>query len=178
MLLIDGYNVLHTPMPPALAGLDTASLCRALARTPWRRGPIVVVCDGQAGPLGLLESPVEAVELVYAGRTRIADDVIIEQINAATAPRRLIVVSSDHEIRQAARRRRARSWTSEQFLHELLEALRRGPAAAEPEKPAPDPLSPRQVDDWLETFGYEAGPSDPDDPDDEDDDDARYWPPR
>lgn len=170
MLLIDAYNVLHTTMPPALAGLDTAGLCRALARTPWRGRPIKVVCDGQPGPLGLTDSPADAVELVYAGVHRTADAVIIEHIEADTAPRRLIVVSTDHEIRKAARRRRATTWTSEQFLHEFVEALRQGPGEIGPEKP-PGELDDQQVRTWLATFGYK-----PDAPD-AGDDETSHWPP-
>ncbi|MFA9476932.1 NYN domain-containing protein [Phycisphaerales bacterium AB-hyl4] len=154
MLLIDAYNVLHTTMPPALAGLDAAGLCLALARTPWREQSIKVVCDGQPGPLGLLDSPTDAVELLYSGVNRTADAVIIDHVNHHTAPRRLTVVSSDHEIRKAARRRRATTWTSEQFIHQLVEALRQGnhPTVG-PEKPT-GTLDDAQTRNWLKAFGY------------------------
>ncbi|MEX0643360.1 MAG: NYN domain-containing protein, partial [Pirellulales bacterium] len=154
-LLIDGYNVLHATMPPALAGLDEAGLCRALARTPWQAEPIVVVCDGRPGPLGVVESPVSEVELVYSGPTRTADDVIIERIDADSAPRRLIVVSTDHAIRKAARRRRAISWTSDQFIHRLVAAMHNDFAPPNEGKPDIDTLPPQQVRDWLDAFGVE-----------------------
>ncbi|NBC10130.1 MAG: hypothetical protein GVY24_00145, partial [Planctomycetes bacterium] len=81
MLIIDCYNVLHTPMPPMLAGLDEAGLCRALARTRWvdRTGGIVVVADGKPKPLPddrsgavLEQSPVAGVELWWSGPGRSA----------------------------------------------------------------------------------------------------------
>ncbi len=54
-LIIDGYNVLHETMPPPLAGLDEAGLCRALDASVWRSKSPVVVCDGRPKPLGLTE---------------------------------------------------------------------------------------------------------------------------
>jgi hypothetical protein len=155
-LLIDCYNVLHAEKPPLLAGLDVAGLCRALGRSGWARESIVVVCDGEASPLGLTESPVATVELVYSGAHRTADRVIIDRINRDTAPRRLLVVSTDHEIRQAARRRAAGVQRSETFLHTLARQLGR-PRSIPPadEKPNPADISEAEVDRWLEQFGYE-----------------------
>lgn len=175
--LIDCYNVLHEPMPPSLAGLDTAGLCVALSRTSWRSTGVVVVCDGAPGALGLLESPVEGVELVYSGGGRSADAEIIDRINAHTAPRRLVVVSSDHEIQQAARRRRARVWTSERFVAWLASAMgRRTPRT---DKPSTGKLDPDSARAWLKEFGVappeEGEPAEPrEHPHDEDD---KHWPP-
>ena len=153
-LLIDAYNVLHANKPPPLAGLELVGLCRLLGREPWRRQHARVVCDGAPGPLGLTDSPQEAVTLLYAGHSRSADDLIIDLIDADTAPRRLTVVSSDHEIRRAARRRRARAWTSEHFLHHLAASLA-GQAYRGPDKPMPEQLDPNQTDKWLRAFGLD-----------------------
>lgn len=152
-LLIDCYNVLHAQMPPALAGLDVAGLCRALSRSRWgrdRQAAIVVVCDGKPSPLGLVESPVAGIELVYSGPNRTADAVIMERIAAHSSPRRLWVISSDREIRQAARHHRAHDQSSEAFLHALAKELAR-PRAETPveEKPAPDNIPPAEVEAWL-----------------------------
>ena len=157
-LLIDCYNVLHSPMPPMLAGLDEGGLCLALARTPWHDAGITVVCDGRAGPLGLSESPVAGVKLAYSGPNRSADDVIIARIDGDTAPRRLTVVSSDRQIRRAAGRRRAASWTSENFVHRLVDALHlaRATQRHEPDKPDAGRLDADEVEHWLRRFGVEA----------------------
>ena len=152
-LLIDCYNLLHAPMPPMLAGLNESQLCHTLARTPWAGQGVTVVCDGRAGPLGLIESPVDSVDLVYSGHGRTADQVIIDLIDDDTSPRRLIVVSTDHEIRKAARRRRATSWTSDEFIHRLTRALRT-PHSPGPEKPT-GTLDEVQTRRWLRAFGLE-----------------------
>lgn len=155
-LLIDGNNLLHAPMPPSLAGLDEAGLCTALGRTPWVREGVVIVFDGAANPLRLTESPVEGIQILHAGHSRTADDVIIARINDDTSPRRLIVVSSDHAIRKAARRRRCTAWTSDHFVHRLLEAMRTPRAAQDPpKKGGAEPLDSDEVDAWLRRFGLE-----------------------
>jgi len=178
VLIIDCYNVLHTPMPPMFAGLDEAGLCRALARTSWvkRTGGVVVVADGKPKPLpgdqtgAVLErSPVDGVALRWSGPGRSADSVIIELVHAHTAPRRVTVVSTDREVRAKARRRRCRVWTSDQFITRLVEQLRQGgggqPAEPRPSVP-PQGLSDAEVRAWLEAFGLDEEVDEASGPDD------------
>ena len=153
-------------MPEPLAGLEEARLCRLLAAGPWAGQRMIVVCDGAAHPLRFTESPTDAVELMFSGAHRTADDVIIELIKRDSAPRRLTVVSTDHAIRRAARRRRARILTSEQFVGCLMKmraAERRAPdtGAAHAPKPPAGPLSEGEVRQWLEAFGVADGPDSP-----------------
>ncbi|MEO1236393.1 MAG: NYN domain-containing protein [Planctomycetota bacterium] len=154
-LVVDCYNVLHATMPPMLAGLDEGGLCRALGRTDWaRRGPVTVVADGRPKPLRAEVSPVAEVELVFAGSHRSADDLIVELINRDSAPRRLTVVSSDRAIRAAARRRRARDLSSEDFIDRLVHQLRRHRAGPPPSaRPDFGPLPPELVERWRKHFG-------------------------
>ncbi len=146
-------------MPQSLAGLDEARLCRLLAAGPWRGQRMVVVCDGAAHPMRLAVSPTDAVELVLSGVHRSADDVIIELISGDSAPRLLTVVSSDRQIRKAARRRRARTITSEQFVDYLLEMLtasrRANAMPGRDHKRTTQPLNEKEVEQWLKTFGVE-----------------------
>ncbi|MEO0963716.1 MAG: NYN domain-containing protein [Planctomycetota bacterium] len=156
MLLIDAYNVLHATMPAVLAGLDEAGLCVALKRSAYRLHRAVVVCDGRVKPLGPDASPVDGVDLVYSGSVRSADDVIIERIEGSDAPRRLIVVSTDRQIRAAARKRRCVSVTSDAFVARLAETLDRRPPPPRDAKPQ-GRLSDDQVQRWLRHFGLEEG---------------------
>jgi predicted RNA-binding protein with PIN domain len=154
MLLIDCYNVLHETMPPVLAGLDEGGLCIALTQSRFRAQEAVVVCDGRPKPLRVSESPVDAVQLVFSGPHRTADDVLITLIEGDSAPRRLTVVSSDREIRKAARRRRAHSMASATFINQLAGSLGRKPRAHPNAKPDAGAMTPHQVQQWLETFGF------------------------
>lgn len=161
-LIIDCYNLLHAPMPEALAGLDEHRLCRLLASGfshDHSNGKIAVVCDGVVKPLGISRSPVESVKLLYSGVHRTADEVIIEMIEADTAPRRLTVVSTDRQIRKAARRRRAKALTSDQFVIEMLRRMSASALASRTKsntKGGQGPLSPSQVRYWLDTFGVDG----------------------
>ncbi len=156
-LLIDCYNVLHAEKPATLAGLGEASLCGLLAASPWARSGVTVVCDGRPKPHSPDPEAVGAVVLIFSGAGRSADDVIIELIEKDSAPRRLTVVSSDRAIRKAARRRRARDWSSEEFLSRLAKAARPSGGAASSGKPASGPLPDEQVDRWLDWFGIDPG---------------------
>jgi uncharacterized protein len=164
-ILIDCYNVLHAEKPTSLAGLGEASLCGLLAASPWATGGVTVVCDGRPKPHSPDPGSVGAVVLVFSGAGRSADDVIIELIDKDTSPRRLTVVSSDRAIRRAARRRKARDLSSEDFLKRLARAARGGGGTGgaggggSSGKPAAGPLPDEQVDRWLDWFGI-----DPDDP--------------
>lgn len=163
-LVVDGNNFLMADLPAAVAGIGEAALCRLLGRSSYagKAGDVIVVMDGGPDPLRVSRSPVENVELRLAGHGREADDVIIELIDACSAPKRLTVVSTDRKVRAAARRRRCRSLTSEQFGHELARLvgrLNRGKTASQyaenkaPGKP-PANLSQADVDRWLEEFGF------------------------
>ncbi|MEM8739815.1 MAG: NYN domain-containing protein [Planctomycetota bacterium] len=154
-LIVDCYNVLHETMPPALAGLDEGGLCRALAASGWASaGSVTVVADGRPKPLRAATSPVADVELVFAGSHRSADDLIVQMIDRHTAPRRLTVVSSDRQIRAAARRRRARDLPSDRFIDQLARQLRRrGQGPPPPGRPRVEPLPPELVERWRRAFG-------------------------
>jgi len=161
-LLIDGNNFLMADLPAAIAGISEMQLCRVLARTIYATSAhaIMVVLDGAASPLRLTDSPVDAVELVCAGHHRSADDVMIEKIQKHTSPRRLTVVSSDREIRAAARRRRCRDVTSEAFAHELVQSLSsKAASASDPADKAQPELTHDEVSDWLKAFGIDENSS-------------------
>jgi uncharacterized protein len=93
----------------------------------------------------------------FAPRQESADDLIAELIQAASAPRRLVVVSSDHVIQRAARRRRAKAVDSDTWYAELIRARRERVAlsADAPAQPA-IPLLAEDVNYWLRQFGGES----------------------
>jgi len=198
-LIIDANNLLLCRLPQALLGLDEAQLCRLAGQEATSpnsatsaAGGVFVVCDAAPGPLGLLTSPSSQAELIYAGHGKRADDIIIALIQADHAPRRLTVVTNDLEIRQAARRRRARILSSEDYAHQLTKHLGRDAIdiddlqsllqqtvaddARENEKedahPSPrrnDGLPPEDVADWLHEFGIDDADHEADDEADDDD---------
>ena len=125
------------------------------------RGGIVVVADGRVKPRGAASSPVEGVQLIYAGVVGgegcSADDIIIERIRVDSAPKRLTVVSSDREIRAAARARGAKDLPSDLFIERLTRDHATGVTGPRPpRRPRVEPLDAESVDAWLDVFGVEG----------------------
>lgn len=158
-LLIDCYNVLHTGMPQSLAGLEEYRLCELLSMSPWTRQSIVVVCDGSVKPGGLSSSPFAEVSLIYSGRNRSADCVIVDMVNRSSTPRQVTVVTNDRTIQKDVRTRRARVMTTERFIENLASvAARSGGGAGTHSAAKPDggDLSDDEVQRWMDAFGFEG----------------------
>lgn len=127
-LIIDGYNLMHAAgiARPRYApgGLEA---CRArLHRELSARldadvlAAAVVVYDAFDSVSDLdREQQHRGVNVLFAGQGRDADSLIERMLRQHSVPRRVIVVSSDHRLHRAARRRRARCVDSEDFWAEL-----------------------------------------------------------
>ncbi|MDP6633349.1 MAG: NYN domain-containing protein [Phycisphaerae bacterium] len=152
--LIDGNNLIYA-LADAGRELGREGLCKLLARLLDGR-PVTTVFDGPPPPAQMVKQIEQTGVTVEYSSDRPADEVIIEHIQSNSAPRRLTVVSTDREIRQAARRRRCICKTSQEFAT-LLEELTNAPARRNrPEPPEKtDGLSGRHVDKWMKEFGYE-----------------------
>ena len=127
--LIDGNNLM--PAQGEIGPeIGRQGLCERLERLAERGERICVVFDGPPPPEPTLRGLAELhVEAIFAS-PRTADEIILERISADSAPRRLVVVSTDREIRQAARRRRCPARTSQEFarmLADLHNSVPRGP---------------------------------------------------
>ncbi len=164
-LLIDGYNLLHAAgligrrLGPgglerargALLGLLAASL------TPEEAARTIVVFDaGEEAPRDRPRSERwHGIQVQYSPPGEEADDVLERLIAADSAPRHLTVVSGDHRLQRAARRRKATAVSSEDWLSELKRRRRTEPS----QLPAPasakptGPLSADEVEGWLKEFG-------------------------
>jgi len=158
-VMIDGYNLLHAAglaksryapgelerrRARLLAKLrdlvDPAMLARTTVVFDARIDPPPVRPDPPAGPITVL----------FAPRDREADDLIEELLAKHSAPHQVLVVSSDHRLHKAARRRNATPIDSDAFLDQLevdqhLTAPS-GPRAIPKEKP---PASPTLEDELL-----------------------------
>ncbi|MBX3317178.1 MAG: NYN domain-containing protein [Phycisphaeraceae bacterium] len=165
MLLIDTYNVLwlSAALDPRAPELTPVGLLRAIAHSRYRRHPVRMVCDGHPAtgegiPANSYGETVFTVrlgpaEVIYSGRSGSADDVIERIIDAHTAPRDLVVVSSDRRIKRAATRKRSRSIASNVFLAQVMADRTRAPMPAIPAFVQEIPLSSSAVDLWRIEFG-------------------------
>jgi len=181
MLLVDVSNVLHTTgvLPEHMLngpeGLDVPELARLISGSRYARRRTVLVCDG-VGPVdttkreathagGGVATPtptntapsgkeIAGLDVVYAGACQEADDVIELLIARDSAPRRLLVVSTDRRLARAARRRRAQSITSEGFLRHLAGDADKPKARPLPGYATQVPLNEYAVGYWMSLFGY------------------------
>ncbi len=92
----------------------------------------------------------------FAARYPDADSLLEDMIQEHSAPKQLTVISSDHRIQRAARRRKAKFIDSESWYRQLCARHRRWGTIAQPkrgreEKEAVN-LSPLELKQWLEEF--------------------------
>lgn len=159
-LLIDGYNLLHASGVLAPEGRGTSlerartALLEFLERVvePAEQARTTVVFDARYAPPGLPRQLWHGeICIRFAARQREADDLLEELIRQDSAPRQLTVVSSDHRVQRAARRRRALALDSEDWVARQLR--RRRHSARPPSAKPTDPLSDDEVERWLAEFG-------------------------
>jgi len=159
MLLIDGYNLMYAAgivgVGKGRGGLERsrAALCRFVAEslTEAERAGAVVVFDAAGAPPGLPDTLHYAgVKVRFAKGYADADELLEELIAADNAPRRTTVVSSDHRVQRAARRRRARAVDSDVWYEQALRRRRAGPDAPGDDgpKPASAPTD-AEIEFWL-----------------------------
>jgi len=188
-LLIDGYNVIAPVAPPGL------SAERPGAGT-WLRRERLLLLDRLADhlPAAVLErtcvvfdsrrrhGAAEAklrhrgIEVRFAVDHDEADDLIEEILQQHPHPKRLTVVSSDHRVQAAAKRKRAAVYDSETWLDCLLDGrplVRKlprqrkqqpdektaGSGPASPQRPGGGPrdadiaIPDEQLEQWFNEFG-------------------------
>ena len=159
--LVDGNNVQYAMRK---AGLDMArSLLCNLMDTLARQDRVCVVFDGPQPPHGLLQQlSHENVEMIFSEHRK-ADELILDRIRHDSAPRRLVVVSSDHEIRQLAHQRQCRMLKSDEFVQLLLDVDQAPPPPKRVEPAGKyQGLSGSETQAWMHEFHLDEDENDND----------------
>jgi hypothetical protein len=165
-LLIDGYNLLHVTgivgrgIGPGSLQRSRLALVNFVAESldPEDLPRTTIIFDAHNAPAGLPHVIQHAgISVRFAAGYETADKLIEELIRVDSAPRRLVVVSSDHEIQRAARRRRAKAIDSDVWYAELVRARRERNEASGATLARPHvPLLEEDVNYWLRQFGGES----------------------
>ena len=155
--IIDGYNLLWAvqKLNEQLEPVSDVQLCHIIAlylKLVGERGQIVF--DGIGPPDKTGFGNINNLEVIFAGRDVEADTIIEDKINASTAPKNLTIVSSDRELRQAARTRRAVSVKSEEFWTDVQKQLTRKAKTREPQEKFRG-ISEGETKQWLKIFGLD-----------------------
>ena len=152
-VLIDGYNLLHA------AGLAKSKYARGelerrrtrlIAKLkdlldPDQFARTTIVFDARVNPPpDRPDSPSGPLTVLFPPRHQEADDLVEELLSKHSAPHQVLVVSSDHRLHKAARRRGATPIDSETFLDQLEVEQHLGSARTPDPSPAkpPDPADP------------------------------------
>ncbi len=158
-LLIDGYNLIFGTSVAssgpggALQRMRTGLvdfLVTCVDRSKFKS--ITVVFDAANAPPGLSSTFEErGIHVHFARDHADADELIEHLIAASSSPGRLTVVSSDHRVQRAAKRRGATAVDSDLWFREQIAISQRKPKAREV-KPS-GPLSAAETDAWVRYFG-------------------------
>jgi predicted RNA-binding protein with PIN domain len=168
--LIDGYNLLHAmgrltarAGKQALEGARRSLLLRVRARhQPGEGDDVTVVFDASGAPPSAPgDGEFNGIHVKFA-RGQTADDLIEDLIRADACPRLLTVVSDDHRIQNAARRRGCKILGCLDYCEDLQRRAAAIPPAS-PEPPAkPESSTPEETQHWLDAFTQgDEPPGDP-----------------
>ena len=156
--LIDGHNLIAKVADIAMDDPNDEALLVLRLRS-WAAGSrkrlITVIFDrGLPGGRSRFLSSGQ-LNVIFAPEGQTADTLLINRIRKAGNPAEYTLVSSDRQVLSAARARRMKSISAEDFAKRLGDSTQKPPAAPEPVSPAEadDPaLSQEEVAEWLELF--------------------------
>jgi predicted RNA-binding protein with PIN domain len=159
--LIDGYNLLHAmgllrPKDGGSKALENARLdlldrLHALFGDDSRQ--LTVIFDaGRVPRRGVAELDYCGIHVQFALRQK-ADDLIETLVQSEALPKKLTVVSDDHRIQVAARRRQCVALGCNQFLD--VAERKPMPLPAKPSQPSgkPEVVSQEERQRWIAEFG-------------------------
>lgn len=159
-LLIDGYNLMYAAGVIATGHARTSlersrvALLNFVAEhvdIPAERY-VTVVFDAANGPKDLpARTFFRGLDVRFAKSYPDADALLEKIIAIDSTPRQLTVVSSDHRVQRAAKRRRCRTVDSEIWCGRVRKAKRKQLQAPVAHEPQPEPADPG-VDYWLAQF--------------------------
>lgn len=156
-VLIDGYNLIFQC---GLQGRTSGSLALEKARNRLMselssrlddetRSKTTIVFDANNRPVKAVtdEEQINGLTIIYAVHHDEADSLIEELIRKHSTPKKLLVVSSDHRLHAAARRRKAIAIDSDVWFDQLEE---NGPQSS--------PLSRVELDEKTPLADYNPFP--------------------
>jgi len=153
-ILIDGYNLLHASgvfgdygRTPLEASREALLDWLAEVLSEAQRQRTTIVFDARNAPPGIPRTATKhGFTIRFAPRDKEADDLLETLIRQHTSPRTLTVVSSDHRLHRAARRRKAKAVDSDRWVS----AIRHRSVADQSESKQHVELAPDELRDLLD----------------------------
>jgi predicted RNA-binding protein with PIN domain len=155
-VVIDGYNLLRlVEKMEGWEAITDRQLCMMISQYLRRIAATgQVVFDGIGPPDKASFENLAALEVVFSGRRSDADSIILDKIDLYSAPKSLVVVSSDRELATAAKRRKCVPVKSQVFFAQMVAELdkKRKPPQEPPQKRTG--ITDGETEEWLKTFGF------------------------
>ena len=156
-IVVDGYNLIHAiaSMGEEFQGFTEDDMCRYISEYCVKvRNQCSVVFDGTGPPDKSGLAWLKNCEIYFSGPHKDADTWIEEKIEDSSAPKNLIVVSTDRRLRDAATRRKAISIQSHIFWAMVIQELDRKAPTPEPQEKRKG-LTEGETDQWMNIFGLD-----------------------
>ncbi|MGE4285324.1 MAG: NYN domain-containing protein [Phycisphaerae bacterium] len=159
--LIDGHNLVFAMKNGGdqLAGFEVSHtaqlLCKVLEEyMHHKRSQAVLYFDGCGPHDRRFYHNFTHVNVFWAGDDYEADDFIIGDVEADTAPKSLVVVSTDRRVKEAAKRRKCHMADSFDFWCDMVEYVNKPKRKKQEPQAKTNGLSESEVAGWMKTFGF------------------------
>ena len=157
MYIIDGHNLLHTiiKIDEDAGSISDIQLCKVVDKfllLTGQKGELIF--DGTGPSDKSRFDDMNILEVFFAGTGSDADTVIEGKIKINSAPRSLVIVSSDRRLRKAAHTRKSVSIKSEEFWISINKQLNKKRTPREPGAKRQG-LSESETNQWLDFFGID-----------------------
>jgi hypothetical protein len=113
-----------------------------------------IIFDGIGPPDKSGFDGIKNLEITFSGRATDCDTLVENKITDSTAPKRLVIVSSDRRLRDAADKRKATAIKSEDFWEDVKKRISKHKPGKEPAQKRKG-LTQSETELWLKEFGID-----------------------
>ncbi len=152
--IIDGNNLIGCSPDISLEDSNSRSEIIGIVKKfqKKKKSKIIVVFDGEPDTFSNEENPTEKIVIKYPPIGDSADDEIKRILDGYTYFRDVVLVTSDRELKDVAKKKGARVVNSIEFYYELKRVYRATGRIELKQKRIDTELSDGEVDQWLKIF--------------------------
>ena len=152
--IIDGNNLIGCSPDISLEDSNSRSEILGIVKKfqKKKKSKIIVVFDGEPDTFSNEENPTEKIVVKYPPIGDSADDEIKRILEGYTYFRDVVLVTSDRELKDVAKKKGARVVNSIEFYYELKRVYRATGRIELKQKRIDTELSDGEVDQWMKIF--------------------------
>ena len=152
--IIDGNNLIGSSPDISLKDENARSEIIAIVKKFQRnkKSKIIIVFDGEPDTFSEEENPNEKIVVKYPPVGESADDEIKRILEGYTYFRDVILITSDRELKEAAKKKGVKVVNSIEFYYELKRVYRATGRIEQKQKRINTELTEGEVDQWMKIF--------------------------